>query len=273
MTKLKTTGISITLIVINGLIAYYLILWSILVLPIIIGFVTFLCKKANINIYLIAILIIIILTSNDILLRLTVTNKYDFEGAGVDNVFFLILVCISVIISCFTLFANKKLQLPKVILFAVLIFITSYIYISYFDFFGLINYSETSKSKEIAKYNKFFLNDLKFSSNQIIYKNDTLQIVDGWSEKQIIINHEHLLKNYDSTSTINYTIKLKSNVSFHSINLYYKVNDANINGSTPIDSTVSFNSLSSIDKITLYIFTVNANIKTDTVIKKIVILK
>ena len=189
MTKLKIIGISILLVIINGLFSHYLPLSSIFLTPVTIAMITFLCKKANINIYLIAILIINVLTSNDILFKLTTSSKYDFEGAGVANVFFLISVFISLIVAYPILFADKKGQILKFILFFKSISLASYVYISYFDFFGLVDYLSTSKSKEIAIRKKVFLNNLKFSTDHVINKNDTLKILDGWSEKQNIVNH------------------------------------------------------------------------------------
>ena len=273
MTNLKAIVLSIILIILNALFGHYLPPASIFLTPAIIGIITFLCGKTNIKLYFIVLFIIIAITSNDILIKLMAGGKNDFEGAGLINLIFLITVFISTVIVCSILVTKKKGQILKVMLFCILIPLTSYIYISYFDFLGLINYLNTSKSKEIAIKNKVFLNDLKFSINPIIYKNDTLKIVDGWSEKQIIVNHERLIKRYDDTSTINYTIKLKSNIRFDNLNMSYKVNDGDLNGSTQIDSTVSFNSLSSIHKITLYIFKITDKVKTDTVIAKIIILK
>lgn len=273
MTRFKTIGISILLVIINGLFGHYLPLGSCFITPITIGVIAFLYQKAEINVFLIALLIIIVLTSNDILVKLIPQSKYDFESAGVANLLFLISVLISLIVASVILFKDKKGQILKFMLFCISISLASYVYLSYFNFFGLVDYLNTSKSKEIAIRNKVFLDTLKFSTNRIIYKNDTMSIIDGWVEKQIIVNHEHLIKTFDDTSTVNYTIKLKSKINFDSLNISYNINAADVSGSYRIDSTVSFNSLSSLQKLTLYIFKINHNIKIDTVIEKIIIYK
>ncbi len=273
MTRLKIIGISIILVIINCLFSYYLRAWSIFITPITIGVLTFLYQKAKINVFLIASLVIILLISDDISLKFSTTDNYDLEGMAVANLCFLISIIMSLIITFPILFVNAKWKIFKFLLFYILIFFASFIYNSYFYSFGLITYSSTSKSKEIAIRNKVFLNNLKFSTNHIIYKNDTINIIDGWAEKQVIINHKNFIKKYDSTSTINYKIKLESKINFDSIKFRYNINDADVRDSYRIDSLLGDNILSSIHKITLYIFTENHNIKTDTLIEKISITR
>jgi hypothetical protein len=265
MSNLKSIAISISLIIVNAVIGYNLPPGSILFTPLVIGIISFILGRTGLKTYYIILLILIALFSNDVLIKLTAGGGHDFEGAGVINLFFIVGVVISTIIT-FTILIKQQRKVIPVLFFCISIPAISFLYLCYFDFLGLVGYQNTSKSKEIAIKNKVFLNNIKFADNLINYKADTVKIIDGWAEKQVIVDHQQLIKKYDDTSTINYTFKLKSNTSFDSLKMYYKVNDTDVNGSNAIDSIIAFNCLKSAPKVTVYFFKLGNTFKNNRMI-------
>lgn len=52
-----------------------------------------------------------------------------------------------------------------------------------------------SKNKVYSKENNYFLSDIYIDKNYIVYKNDTIKIVDSWIEKRKYNNGNHLVIN------------------------------------------------------------------------------
>lgn len=271
MSNLKTIILSAILIVVFISIAHFFPMFSWFIPLLVIGLTIFLTAKTSLKPFYIILFVLITLISFDISFKLNTSSPNDSEGAGVANLLFIIMALMVTVIVFVTLIGKQKGKIIQLLLLCLLIPSVTYCYLTYFESLGLINYINTSSTKEIAVKNKVFLNDLKFSVNPIIYHDDTLKITDGWAEKQIIVNHERLIKKYDDTSTINYTIKLKSNKTFDKLDMYYKVNDKSMNGANHIDSIISFNSPSFTKNIMVYIFKMNENIKDDTIINKLTI--
>ncbi|WP_461451614.1 hypothetical protein [Mucilaginibacter sp.] len=273
MNSLKAVLFTIGLIIINSLLGYYLPPISIIFTPVVVGLTTYVLARTNIKIYFIIIFIIITLALNDILVKITAGGTSDFEGAGLINLLFFVTVIISTIIAISILIDKKKERTLIVVLFCLLIPVASCCYISYFDFLGLTDYLNTSKTKEISQKSNLFISDLKFSDNQINYNNDSLKIIDGWCEKGTIVDHTHLMKHYDDTSSVNYVIRLKANKNFNELNISYNINDTSMNGSNNVNTLIKFSLSKSTSPIILTFFKMRETWAKSFTIKQISIYK
>lgn len=271
MTKLKAILVSIGLIIATTLLGHYIPPTSIFITPVIIGGITALLSMTTFRVYFIILFILIVIFLNDILIKLSAGGISDFEGAGLINLFFIFGVIVSTIIALISLFYSRKRNRVMTIFLCLLIPVASYFYIPYFDFLGLIDHENASLSEQISKKKDVFISDLKFSQNQVAAKNDTLNIIGGWSEKQIIVDHTHLIKKYDDTSTINYIIKLNGNKKIDSLEMRYNVNDTTITYSSPVDSIINFSLPKSTHNIILTFFKTTDKISSDTIIKKVIV--
>lgn len=271
MTKLKAILLSIGLIIVNSVICYYLrpicIVLSILI-PV---FIVFILSKANLQIYFKILIIIGAIVLDDMVFKLSGSHPYDFEGAGLINLLSIVATVLATIISFVFLINKAKQNVIYTSCFIILIPISVWLYLSYFDSLGLIDSKNESISQEISIKNHVFLKDLQFSDNSVVYKPDSIKIISGWSEKQINTNHEHLLKRYDDTSKVNYILKLKSNRSFRDNEIYYNVNDTSINGANPIDSVISFTCARADPKVIMTFFKLTGNISKTITIKSVAI--
>jgi hypothetical protein len=240
MNTLKAVAISLSLIIINNVLGHYFPPISILLTPVVIGVISVLISRLDIQIVLIVLLVIISILLNDILIKFFAGGTADFEGAGFINLFLIFACIIATILTPTLLIVSNNRNVVSTIFACLLIPLSVYIHLLYFDFLGLVDYKNASSTKAISIKNKTFIGDLAFSEKQITYKSDTINIIDGWCEKQIIIDHTHMLKKYDSESSVKYIIHVKSNKKFDVLKISYKVNDSDINGSSDIDSVLEF---------------------------------
>jgi len=224
---------------------------------------------SNVKIYLKVIIIILLLISSNLSFRIININEMDSEGAGVANLFFMVTTALITIITFSLLLYKNKGKILYISILCLLILLTTTMYLSWFGSLGLIDSSNASKTKEISQKKNLFIGVLNFSYNQMHYKNDSLKIINGWCEKQTIIDHSHLIKRYDDTSSINYVIQLKGNKSFDKLNIYYNINDTSMNGSSSVDSTLTFSCLKSITPVVLTFFKMGETWTKSSTIKQI----
>lgn len=224
---------------------------------------------SNIKTYLKVIIISILIISGDLSFRIINIHHIDSEGAGVTNLFFIITVALATIITFSLLVYKQQGKILYIIFLCLLIPSISMAYLSYFDFLGLADASNASKSKVISQKNNLFVGALHFSDNQINYNDDSLKIIDGWCEKQTIVDHTHLIKHCDDTSSINYVIHLKGNNNFDKLNIYYNINDTSMNGSQSADSTLIFSRAKSVNPVVLTFFKMGKTWAKSSTIKQI----
>jgi hypothetical protein len=269
MNTLKVVLISFALIIINNVLGHYFSPISILLTPVVIGIISVLISRLNIPIILVVLLVIASILFNDILVKLFAGGTSDFEGAGFINLFLIIACIIATVITLALLITTHKHNIIYTILACLLIPLSVYIHLLYFDFLGLVDDQNASATKAISIQNKVFIGDLAFSDHQIICRDDTLKIIDGWCEKQVIVDHTHLLKKCDRESSVNYIIHVKSNKKFDGLKISYKVNDDDINGSFDIDSVLKFSDRKLAPQPFITFFKLSDTIKNSTIIKQI----
>ena len=228
---------------------------------------------SNTKIYIKIIIIIALVIASDLSFRIININHIDSEGAGLTNLFFIVTTALVTIIT-FSLLLYKQQGKTLYIFFSCLLIpLISMVYLSYFESFGLTDSTNASKTKEISRKSNLFIINLNFPDNQIVYKNDSLKILDGWCEKQVIVDHTHLIKRYDDTSTINYVIQLRGNKSFDKLNIYYKVNDTSLSGSNSADSIINFSCPKSVNPVVLTFFKLKDSMSESSTIKQIIIYR
>jgi len=271
MTKPKAILLSIGLIIVNSIICYYLPPVSIVLSILIPAFIIFILSKADLQIYFKILIVIGAIILDDMVLKLSGGHPYDFEGAGLINLLSIIATVLATVISFVFLIKKAKRNVIYTSCFIILIPISVWLYLSYFDSMGLIDSENGSPSKEISIKNHLFLKAVQVSDASVAYKPDSIKILSGWAEKQVTINHEHLIKRYDDTSKVNYVLKLKSNRRFRDNNIYYQVNDASINGASPIDSVISFTCARTDPKVIVTFFKLTGDISKTMTIKSVVI--
>ena len=260
---------TLLLVISVAILGHYFAPLSIFMSPALIGITVFLIFRAQFTPVVTILIIIVTIIINDIFIKLYAGGIHDFEGAGFINLFLIISSIIATILSFIFLISERKLTIIYSLGLSMLIPLLIYAYLSYFDFLGLIDSGNYSKNKAISNANKMFIKTLSFPDSVINFKNDTLHITGGWTEKQQIIDHTHLIKSYNDTSTINYIVYLRANKKFDDLDIFYKMNDTNINGSTQIDSTIKFDSHRDSRKKVLYFFKSLKKPLRDTIIKKI----
>jgi hypothetical protein len=128
-----------------------------------------------------------------------------------------------------------------------------------------------SLTKKEAIENKTFISDLDFSDREIIYDKDSIRIISGWAEKELMLNHKSLLRKTEETGNINYRMKIKHNFELYDFPIYYRVNSDDVSCANPIDSVLNFTANKS-DNIILTIFKLkNGSVNNDTIIRRITI--
>ncbi|OKS87372.1 hypothetical protein [Mucilaginibacter polytrichastri] len=271
MNTLKVILITTVLIIADAILGHYLSIAALIFTFVIAGIIAYLSAKFNTPVWLCMLLVIAPILVTDITIKLT-NNGNDFEAAGLTNLFFIFNVVVSTIIILSVLIKYHKQKTIYIISSSLIMLAIAYAHLSYFDFLGLTENTNASATKAISIKNNIFIGDLIFSDKQIIYKSDTLKIIDGWCEKQVIVDHTHLIKKYNIDSSINYVVHLKSNKKFKDLQIYYKVNDGDINGSNPADSFLTFSDVRSAPQPLITFFKLNHIIKNSTTIKQISIV-
>ncbi|WP_291098119.1 MULTISPECIES: hypothetical protein [unclassified Flavobacterium] len=263
--------LALLLIVLTNILGHYFPPTSITLSPLTIGLLTglliFTDFKFGYRILLITLAIIV----NDICIKDFAGGTYDLEGEGFISAFLIIGLIISTIIILIKTVVLKNMNAIVKIMLTLMMPVIMFLYLQYFGLYGLSFSKSMSLTKENAIENKTFLSDLYFSESEIIYDIDSIRIISGWIEKEIMLNHNSLICKSEETGNINYKIKIKHNFKPYDFSIYYKVNSDDVNGANPVDSVLEFTANKS-DSITLTIFKLrNGSVNNDTIIKRVTI--
>lgn len=261
--------LSIGFIILSNVLGHFFPPSSIFLTPIVVGISTFLLATSCFNLALRILLIILALITNDILIKIFAGGIHDSQGAGWINLFFIIGIAISTILTIGILLTTQKGKISQIIMTPLLIPLTLSIYLSYFSFLGL-SYAENSNlSEEVSMKKGMFISKLDFSDNTISFNNDTIEIINGWSEKQKFINHKGLIKKFETETDVNYTVRLNGNKNPNDMEIYYQVNSRDINGSTLLDSVITFQAPRTDTSLVLTFFAISGSISKASIIKEI----
>lgn len=264
MTNYQKILISVGLIILSNALGHFFPPSSIFMTPFVVGTTTAFLATLSLNLLLRIPIILLAAITNDILIKFFAGGTHDFEGAGWINLFFIIGIVISTIVS-FAIFIQKEKPI-KSLLACLIIPIVLCIHLNYFDFLGLSYTKSESISKEVSKKDGIFLKELSFSENQISYNGDSIKLLNGWTERQQIVDHTGLFKKNIIGQEINYIINIQSNKSPYDSHLLYKVGSRDMNGSNSVDSVIKFSSTK--PNSSLFFFSSNTTTK-DSIIKEI----
>ena len=264
MTNYQKIFLTIGLIILSNLLGHFLAPSSIFLTPIVVGATTALLTTSTLNFPIRILLILLAVIANDLLVKSFAGGTHDFEGAGLINLFLIVGIIISTIITFAT--SIEKERFFRTTLASLIIVVVLYFHLNYFDFLGLSYTKNESITKEISKKEGIFLKELSFSENQISYNGDSIKLLNGWIEKQQIVDHTGLFRKNVIGQEINFIIKVQSNKSPYDSNLLYKVGSRDMNGSSSIDSVIKFSSMK--PNCSLYFFSSSRGTK-DLLIKEI----
>jgi hypothetical protein len=270
-----TDGIKIILalltLVLTNILGHYFPPTSIILSPFTIGLLTVLILFTGLKIGYRILLITLTIIFNDICIKKFAGGTHDLEGAGFINLSLIIgLIASTIIILIITITLKNTNTIIKIMLILMMP-ATVFLYLQYFGLYGLSFSKSMSLTKEGAMENKIFLSDLHFSEREIVYEKDSIHIISGWAEKELILNHKSLISKTEETGNINYKIKIKHNFKPHDFSVYYKVNSDDVNGANPVDSELNFKAEKSCE-ITLTIFKLrNGSVDNDTIINKVIV--
>jgi hypothetical protein len=265
MTTIRRLTLSIALITVNQFLGPL----ALLLTPVIVGIISILILKANLKLFYRIPLIVLAIISNDMLIKLNAGVNNDTEGVGWMNLLLVFGVFVATILTFFELKFSQYYKLSNVLLSTFFIPFSTGIYLSYFGFFGLINDQPSSESVEISKSNQTFVSNLTFSDHLIMHENDSIHILNGWSEKQKRVNHTGFFRKQEYTGKINYIVKTQHNLESTDSPVYYQINSRNINGARPVDSTIKVSLPQSDSIVYLTFFKLRGTVKNDTIIKEI----
>ena len=271
MTNTIKIILAFLLIVLTNFLGHYFPPTSIMLSPLTIGLLTGLLLFTDLKMGYRILLVIVAIVFNDISIKKYAGGISDLEGAGFINAFLFIGLIISTVIILFKTVGLKNTNAMIKILLIVMMPVTLFLYIPYFAFYGLSYAKSMSLTKQHAIANKTFLSDLNFSETEIMYGTDSIHIISGWTEKELILNHKSLISKTEETGNINYKIKIKHNFKPYEFSIYYKVNSDNINGANPVDTVLKFTEDKSVN-VTLTIFKLrNGSVNNDTIISRVTI--
>lgn len=213
---------------------------SIALSPITIGLLTGFLVTTNIKWKYRMLLIMFGIALNDLFIKTYSGDKYDAEGAGFIQLFFIIGLIVSFLIVCIKTILDGGLKaihkLGLIMLFPMIMIP----YVFYFSSYGLTYALPMSATKQEAIEKNTFLFDLDLSPREIVYKEDSIQFISGWAEQEVVINHQKLFRKKVQTEYVNYKILVRHNFESHLHALYYQINSINVNGLHPIDSVIEF---------------------------------
>lgn len=222
--------LSIGLIILNNVLGHYFPPSSIFMAPILAGIISYLLATSSLKIHIQILLIVLSLVSNDVLTKLYAGGIHDLEGAGFINLFLIVGIVISTIITLSISIAKKRSI--KVILIWFVVPISVYIYLYNYDSLGLYYSKNASISAKMSKERGLFLGELIFSDTLVSYKGDSVRLLNGWMERQQIVDHTRLIKKNRIGSEVNYIIKVRCNKIPDDMSLLYKSDNRNEYGST-----------------------------------------
>ncbi len=228
--------------------------FSILLTPILIGFLTWIIvDKCSFHLIIKTLILASLIILNDILIRLIAGGNHDSEGNGwiILFMFFGILICgLSLLI-----IGIIRKQIKVTLISLVLPILIVYIYLDNFSTLGLIWEKPTCKDIKESKIDNRYITDLHFNDNRLVYKSDSVNI-QGWIEKKILIDNSGFSKKIIDTKKYNGIIKMNGcyNDSTPFNRIYYKIDNPDINGASPIEKTVTFGVNNLNDTIKIYFF-------------------
>ncbi len=263
--------IVLLIIVITNILGHYLPPTSIMLTPITVGLLTGLLILTELKIGYRILLITLAIIFNDICIKKFAGGTHDLEGAGFINGFLIIGLIISTVIIIIKTIVLKNTNAIIKIMLTLMMPAIMFLYMQYFGLYGLSYSKSMSTTKQNAIENKKFVSDLDFSETEIIYETDSIYIISGWAEKELILNHKSLIKKTEETENTNYKIKIKHNLKPDDFSIFYKINSDDVNGASTIDSILEFTA-NKADDITLTIFKLrNNSVNNDTIISKVTI--
>jgi hypothetical protein len=269
-TNLKFAVILIAILVVN-IIGFYFPPTSILASPLLVGLITFLLLYTGINVSYRIIAITIAIIVNDLCIKSFAGGTHDIEGAGFINAFLILSVIISAMIILFKVMFMEHISWGMKALLILIQPLVMIFHIQCFRFFGVSYTVPISSTKEQSIAKNVYLTDLDFSRHEIVYQSDSIRILSGWAEKQLLENHTTLFSETDETNRINFKINLIHNLKPNDHSVYYKINSDDINGSQRLDSVLSCSSIKS-DTIVLRVFKLRYNEAIrDTIIGSVVV--
>ncbi len=261
--------LSLLIIVLTNILGHYFPPSSILLSPSTIGLFTGLLIFTDFKIGYRILSITLAIILNDIFIKKFAGGTHDLEGAGFINVFLIIGLIISTIIILIKIAILTNTNAFIKILLTLMMPLILFLYLQYFGLYGLSYSKSMSLTKQEAIENKTFISELDFSESEIIYKKDSIHIISGWAEKELMLNHKSLLSKTEETGNINYKIKIKHNFEPDDFSIYYMVNSDDVNGASPVDSVLNFTANKS-DNITLTIFKLrNGSVNNNTILSRV----
>jgi hypothetical protein len=201
-------------------------------------------------------LIIVMIISNDILIKLFAGGTHDWEGVGwIVGLRFVGLIIALIIIVIYGLIKQRDRK-KEILLYLFGSCVIIIAYSSYFDSLGLISVNSPTEQIEISKDKGLFISEIYFADKFVIIENDTMTFKHGWIERQTRLNHLGLFKKTEYTDKNNCIIVLdgKFDKYGYNSNIYFKVDDSDANGASPIERTLTFSIDKALNEKTLYFF-------------------
>lgn len=263
--------LAVLIIVITNMLGHYFPPTSITLTPITVILLTSLLMFTDLKIGYRILCTTLAIIMNDICIKKFAGGTHDLEGADFINAFLMIGLIISTTIILIKTLIIKNINAVSKIMLVLMMPAIMFFYMQYFGRYGLSYAKAMSQTKQHAIENKTFISDLDFSETEITYGTDSIRIISGWAEKELINNHHSLLSKTEETGYINYKIKIKHNFKPDDFSIYYQINSDDINGARPLDSVVEFTTNKS-DNITLTIFKLlNGAVNNDTIISRVML--
>lgn len=206
---------------------------------------------------------------NDLLIKTFAGGFHDTEGQMVINFLFGIGLIFPFFHILFLVVKNKEQGLIKKAITLLICPVMMISYISYFSSYGLIYVQDSNHTKADALQTKTFVADLDYSKHIVVHQNDTFQFQDGWVEKELLFNHQNLLRKTTETGNFIYNIPLKHNSDDVNFDFFYVIPGVEATGSNLLYRNISFSSNHATNlKILLFIRGINY-IEGDSLIDEI----
>ncbi|MBK7129883.1 MAG: hypothetical protein IPM74_04730 [Crocinitomicaceae bacterium] len=184
--------LALCLIILSNILGHKFPPSSIALSPITMGLLTGILATTKLKWIYRILLIMFSIALHDLFIKTYSGGKYDAEGAGFIQFFFIIGLIISFLIICIKTLLDRGLKALHKVGLILLLSAVMILYALYFGSYGLTFTLPMSATKQEAIEKNTFLSELDFSPREIVYKEDSIQFISGWAEQEVIVNHQKL---------------------------------------------------------------------------------
>ncbi len=243
------------MVLVSNFLGHVLAPSSILLTPLLVGFITWvIVNKCNYSLVIKFLIIIFLILLNDIIIRLFAGGAHDSEGNAWIFLFFIIGILVSFI--TFLIYGIIKKHIWITII-CILVSIPIYYY--YLDNFGTLGNAWIKPNSENVNNSikdKIFVSKVRFNDSIIVAYKDTFYLIDGWIEKEVKFDNNGFIKKNIETGKFNQIINIKGHFDQYGYcdSVFYRFNDTAEHRGYALTRKIEFVMKSKDDTLNIYFY-------------------